>query len=1030
MRPLYNPGHNALKPLFFSHKKSLNEHVFHALQRNAGLKEPMRFNPVALLSTLLLVALPAISQTPTADQLSILKNLPADQQQQLLQSVLGGGRGDGTGKKTDQTLQSPETVRPKSDLQDQYDKYVKDKTVDGRSLRMPDEDPEIRADDTVLIDLVPIERRPKPIPQNTTTTASGAGTNAVAGFTPSVPSATSQAEKPDFEKKKNEEDLKRSFGRNPYDDKYLTDLERDKIEDFRQRILKNNPYKLNRFGVLELPGLPSMPLAGLTATEATDRLSADPDLREFIVKVSLLRLKNVGEEALKPFGYDLFEGVPSTFAPVSDIQVPADYVVGPGDTMQIQLYGNETASYLLTVGRDGRVNFPKLGPIAVGGQSFLDARAIIEHRVSQQLIGSRVSVTMGDLRSIRVFVLGDAEKPGSYTVSGLSTMTNALFVSGGVKKIGSLRNIQLKRNGKLVTTLDLYDLLLRGDTSGDRQLMPGDVIFIPPIGHTVSVDGAVQRPAIYEVRGEKTVADAVEIAGGLLPDADEKIAQMERILPSSLHEMQNIDLTIDASRKTLLSNGDKLRIPLIRPTLENSITLTGFVFRPGAFEYIAGMRLSDVLGSFDELRPNADRHYVMIRREVPPEQKLQVLSADLEKALSSRHGLGDPELRPRDKIYVFDLSASRERIIAPLVRDLELQASPEEPAQLVTIDGKVKAPGKYPLQPEMHVADLIRAGGSFEDAAYGSQAELTRYEVRNGDARRTDLIPIDLAAIRRGDTHANLELRPYDVLIIKPIPLWDQPGSIVLAGEVRFPGRYPIHRGETLRSVLQRAGGFTDDAFTEGAIYIREELKKREKDLLDLLVNRMQSDLAALTLESVSSSVATSSANAGNSAAASIAIGQQLISQLREAKPVGRLVLDVDAVMKSSTGSTDDVELRDGDKLLIPKRTQEITILGEVQSPTSHVYQAGLSRNDYIAKSGGVTQKADRKRIYVVRANGDVISGERMGWFRRSQSIDMHPGDTIVVPLDTERIRALPLWQAVTTIIYNLAVALLAVRSV
>ena len=260
--------------------------------------------------------------------------------------------------------------------------------------------------------------------------------------------------------------------------------------------------------------------------------------------------------------------------------------------------------------------------------------------------------------------------------------------------------------------------------------------------------------------------------------------------------------------------------------------------------------------------------------------------------------------------------------------------------------------------------------------------------------------------------------------------MWDQPGSIVLTGEVRFPGKYPIHRGETLKSVLQRAGGFTDTAFPEGAVYIREELKQREKDLLDLLVNRMQSDLAALTLESISSSVATSNAGASSNASTSIAVGQQLISQLREAKPVGRLVLNVERVWKSAPGSADDVELRNGDQLLIPKRNQEVTILGEVQSPTSHVYRAGLTRDDYIAKSGGVTQKADRKRIYVVRVNGDVFSGERRGWFRRSQNLEIHPGDTIVVPLDTERVRALPLWQAVTTIIYNLAVALLAVRSV
>ena len=994
----------------------------------------MRLRPFAPLLALLLAALPAIAQTPTADQLSVLKNLPPDQQQQLLQSVLGG-KGDGTGKKTDSSLQMPETVRPRNEQLDQYDKYTKDKTVDGRPLRLKDEDPELRPGDTVLIDLVTIERRRRPVIQDSSTmTASAAGTGALTGRNTNSSNNNNNniadLSQGDTGEKPNESDPERSFGRSPYEERPLTDAEKEKIEDFRQRILKNNPYKLNRFGDLEIPGLPSIPVAGLTASEATSRLSADPDLRDFIVKVTLLRLKDEGEAALKPFGYDLFEGVPSTFAPVSDIQVPSDYIVGPGDKLEIQLYGNEPASYSLTVERDGRINFPKLGPINVSGLTFEDARAAIEQRVARQLIGNRVSVTMGDLRSIRVFVLGEANKPGSYTVSGLSTMTNALFVSGGVKKIGSLRNIQLKRNGKLITVLDLYDLLLHGDTSGDRQLLPGDVIFIPPIGPIVSVDGAVRRPAIYEIKGEKAVADAVELAGGLSPEADEKLAQMERILPSSLHEMQNVDLTSEASRKMLLANGDKLRVPLIRPTLENSVTLTGYVFRPGAFEYKAGLHLSDVLGSFDELRPNADRHYIMIRREVPPEQKLEVVSADLARALANRHGVGDPELHPRDKIFVFDLSASRERIIAPIIRDLELQATPEQPAQLASVDGKVKAPGKYPLQPGMRVSDLIRAGGSLDDAAFGGQAELTRYEVHDGDARQTDLIAIDLAAIRRGDSSANIELRPYDVLVIKPIPLWEQPGSIVLSGEVRFPGKYPIHRGETLKSVLQRAGGFTDIAFPEGAVFIREELKQREKDLLDLLVNRMQSDLAALTLESISSSIATSNSGASNNATTSIAIGQQLITQLRESKPVGRLVLNVEKVWKNPRGSADDVELRNGDQLLIPKRNQEVTILGEVQSPTSHVYQAGLTRDDYIAKSGGVTQKADRKRIYVVRVNGDVFSGERRGWFRRSQDLEIHPGDTIVVPLDTERVRALPLWQAVTTIIYNLAVALLAVRSV
>jgi protein involved in polysaccharide export with SLBB domain len=329
----------------------------------------------------------------------------------------------------------------------------------------------------------------------------------------------------------------------------------------------------------------------------------------------------------------------------------------------------------------------------------------------------------------------------------------------------------------------------------------------------------------------------------------------------------------------------------------------------------------------------------------------------------------------------------------------------------------------------MHVSDLIRAGGSLEDAAYRGQAELTRYAVVDGDTRQTELISVDLAAIRRGDPAADLRLKPYDVLLIKPIPLWAEPGTIEVVGEVRFPGKYPIHQGETLHTVLIRAGGFTEAAFLEGAVFVREELRTREREQLELLANRMQSDLAALSLEAIASSAVGSS---GGSAAAgqSLVVGQQLLAQLRDAKPVGRLVVDISAIQHGPINGPEDVVIKDGDKLVIPKKTPEITILGEVQSPTSHVYQPGLTRDEYIAKSGGTTQKADRKRIYVVRANGDVVAGGRSGWFRRSQSIEMRPGDTIVVPLDTERVNALPMWQAVTTIIYNLAVALLAVRSV
>ena len=450
----------------------------------------------------------ADAQSPTPEQLNAFKSLPPDQQQSLLQSVLGkgdGSTGSSGNKKTDSKLDSPETVERGDQM---GDRLRREKTLDGHTLRNADEDLELRKGDSVLIDLTPVELVPK---DSTLISPAGGGTR-VPGISPANPagaaanpasaadsSAAGSAASPLTGLEGSNKNVGNDFGRLTFDHtKQPEDWDRSKR--VRDRILKGNPYKLNNFGVLEIPGLPSIPLAGLTADEASRRLSADPDLRDYTVRLTLLRLEPLGAEGIKPYGYDLFHGVPSTFAPVKDIQVPIDYVVGPGDTFNVQLYGNETATYTLTVGRDGRINFPKLGPIAVSGMGFDAAREVLTHRVSQQLMGTQVSVTMGDLRSIRVFVLGEAEKPGSYTVSGLSTMTNALFVSGGVKEIGSLRNIQLKRHGQLVSVLDLYDLLLRGDTSADRQLVPGDVIFIPPIGPTAAVYGAVRRPAIYELK--------------------------------------------------------------------------------------------------------------------------------------------------------------------------------------------------------------------------------------------------------------------------------------------------------------------------------------------------------------------------------------------------------------------------------------------------------------------------------------------------------------------------------------------------
>jgi polysaccharide biosynthesis/export protein len=632
----------------------------------------------------------------------------------------------------------------------------------------------------------------------------------------------------------------------------------------------------------------------------------------------------------------------------------------------------------------------------------------------------RASVSMGDTRSIRVFVMGEANRPGTYTVSGLATITSAIYASGGVKSIGSLRDVQLKRQGAVVRRLDLYDLILRGDTSDDAKLLPGDVIFIPPVSATVAVDGEVRRPAIYEMKGTTRVEDIVQLAGGLTPDADNSRAALIRVNDQRARVVVNVPLDSAGGRGELVRNGDSLRVLRLRPTLDEGVTVEGFVFRPASVAWQNGIRLTDVIGSVDELKPNADINYLLIRRELPPDRRVQMLSVDLAAALRNPSTSANAPLMPRDRIFVFDLESGRQQVISPLLEEMKRQSRIDRPSEIVRVDGRIKARGDYPLEPGMKVSDLLRAGGGLQDAAYGAKAELTRYRI-SSDIRSTHLVEVDLAAILRGDASADLALQPFDFLNVKEVPEWSEQEQVTLQGEVRFPGVYPISRGETLRSVLDRAGGLTALAFPEGSVFTRKELQEREQLQLDRLSERLQSDLASTAL------MAAAANQAGGGQA--LVVGQSLLNQLKTTRAVGRLVIDLGAVIKADPGSALDVALRDGDRLIIPKLKQEVTVLGEVQNNSSHFYKPNLSRDDYIGMSGGVTRKADRGRIYVVRADGSVVSSESAGWFRRSSQVAMKAGDTVVVPLDTERMPALPLWQAVTGILYNLAIAAAAVNS-
>lgn len=816
-------------------------------------------------------------------------------------------------------------------------------------------------------------------------------------------------------------------------------------ERLRTARLPDEPlFELDQFGAVTINNVGRFALAGLSEAEAAARLAAEPAFRGLDVEVQRLAL----EPELERFGHDLFDSVPRTFAPAEDIPVPADYVMGPGDTVVVQLLGKDNQQYELVVTRDGTLLFPGIGPINVAGMPFTELRREVSRRVERQFIGTQASVTLGRLRSIRVFVLGDVVRPGSYTVSSLSTLTNALFASGGVKPIGSLRNIVLKRRGAVVGSLDLYDLLLHGDTRADRRLSPGDVIFVPPAGPIVGIGGQVRRPALYELKDEATLAELVAMAGGLLPDADRSSVRVERVSEGAGRSVLDVDLV--AEERMRVQGGDVVRVYAVPERLERSVRLAGWVERPGVHEWRPGLRLSDLLPSLDWLRPEADVHYVLVTRERAEDRQLELVSADLAQALAHPGGAHDLELAPHDEVRVFGRQEDRAALIGPLLERARRDASPSRPWREVSVGGSVHHPGRYPWWPGMTVTDLIRAGGGLTERAYTLEAELSRFAVVDGtlQAQRHALLQLDPerplsaeAALEleahgryavidreletgRGDPRSRappgpaqgstMPLQPHDRLVVRRVPQWGDEATIEILGEVRFPGRYPIMPGERLSQVLARAGGLTESAYARAAVFLRESVRQREQDYIEQLVAQLERDLALVRNEGPEIGVPKQEA---------VGEGTALLRQMRAAQATGRMVVDLEAVADARDDY--DVVLQAGDKLVIPQRPDDVTVIGEVYYPTSHVYVDGRTRDDYVRKSGGITERGNKSAVYVVHADGSVSPPRR--WFESDLAVG--PGDTVIVPIKVDRVGNLKLFTDISTILFQLSVTAAALNS-
>ena len=819
---------------------------------------------------------------------------------------------------------------------------------------------------------------------------------------------------------------------------------------------------------------------------------------------------------LDMFGYDLFAGVPTTFAPATDIPVPGEYIVGPGDNINLNLYGKTNSQLTVVVDREGKINVPELGPIHVAGLSFQELKAMMKEEVKQRAIGLSVLTTLGELRSVRIFILGEANRPGSYTVSSLSTITNALFVSGGIKKTGSLRNIELKRNGELVSTFDLYDLLLRGDTSDDVRVLPGDVIFVPPVGKTVGIGGEVKRSAIFELKDETTFGDLVKLSGGFLPTTYLPATKVNRIDSQGQRIVLDMDLSQSNNLSKRLNNGDLVRVFSILDSLEDVVSVEGHVYRPGNYAFTPGMSVGDILGDIKDVLPNVDLAYALIRREAPDTREIyfeqfalrdvfagktvplakrdkiivfsnagerEALIADDIAQLQGQTALGEPakvvsvigpvrqpgtyplmagmsvkqllaaagsltleaeedyavivrtsqsrdlsavsvnlsderllatELQAEDQLYVFSKNQDRADALAPVMAKLAKQTTKDIENQVVTISGEVRFPGIYPYSANMTIPELVSAAGGLTESAYLDQMEISRFYTDKKTMAGRDTIMLVLSEeMKNGLT----SLQAKDVVQIRRIPQWYEEQYVELSGEFTFPGRYLVRDGDTLKDVIERAGGFTDLAYPGAAVFIRESVATKNQQELKRLEKALGKQLEiAMAAKSMSATIATQTT----------AVDMDKITNLIEPDDIdglGRVAIDL---MGQFSGSKDAVEVFPNDKLFVPRKPSTVQILGEVQMSSAHVFDSELSLSDYLELAGGTTDFADDGAVYVIRADGRIVT-PNSNWFSYADS-NIQPGDTIVVPLDINLRDNLGLWQQVTQIIYNSAVAVAAIR--
>jgi len=595
-----------------------------------------------------------------------------------------------------------------------------------------------------------------------------------------------------------------------------------KLLDQLKQIQKQGPQE-----PVQPPAAPGPPVPGVTPTQPPaaqppeakkGELAVEPPKPPESEKEFFQKTPPPALPKLEIFGQNLFTAPPSTFAPIAALPVSDDYVIGPGDQLNILMWGRLDASYNLEVNNEGVIDFPKIGPLVVAGLSFGEVKDLIRAK-AEAITGVNVSVSMGKLRTIQVFVLGEVKNPGVYTVSSLSTVVNALLASGGPTLLGSLRKVELKRLGKSVTFIDLYELLLKGDTSGDARLMPGDTIFIPQCGPMVSVSGNVKRPAIYEMKEDRTLQSAMSLAGGLKPQAYNQRIQIERAFQNRVQIV--VDISYDELQKKKpvpLSDGDLIRVFDIPHKLENAVYLYGNVIRPGEYAYSPGLRILDILPDVKSVDIDTYFKYALIKRYHHEESKAELIPFDLGRLVVSRDMSQNLSLEPLDEIYVFNKQMFQE-------------------AERATVEGQVRRPGSYPIQ-DMRIKDLIFKAGNLTKDAYLELGHLYRTEPRT---KEVTMRPFHVGKAMEGDPEHNLELLNQDLVIIMNAYDYVDKYTVSVNGKVNRPGEYLYAANMTIRDLILNGGNVMESAYLEKAELVRFKIiqgKRVETALIDFDVRK------------------------------------------------------------------------------------------------------------------------------------------------------------------------------------------------